>query len=315
LNLHPYTRRALNSRDTLATPRSADPIDTRRRRGARTTAAADAEQDVDRRLADLFRGLKPAFASPERGVWIFGGDCRVVLERLNSSETTGLFDMAFADPPYFLSNDGITCQSGKMVNVNKGEWDRSRGAEENHAFNREWLAHCQSALKPNGTVWVSGTHHVILSVGFAMQQLGMKILNNITWEKPNPPPNLSCRYFTHSTETLLWAAKSSKSKHVFNYQAMRERAGGRQMKSVWRLKAPPKSEKTHGKHPTQKPEALLELCVESSSQPGALVLDPFLGSGTTAAVALRLGRRVVGIEADPKWLDLAVGRMRRALQV
>jgi site-specific DNA-methyltransferase (adenine-specific) len=120
-----------------------------------------------------------------------------------------------------------------MVKVDKGDWDKSRGAEVNHEFNLEWLKRCQRVLKPNGTIWVSGTHHVIFSIGYALQQLGFKILNDIAWEKPNPPPNLSCRYFTHSTETILWAAKSPESRHTFNYQEMRK-VTGKQMKTVWR---------------------------------------------------------------------------------
>jgi hypothetical protein len=107
----------------------------------------------------------------------------------------GRFDAIFADPPYFLSNGGITCHAGKMVKVDKGDWDVSRGPELNHEFNVEWLRRCQRVLKPNGTIWVTGTHHVIFSIGYALQQLGYKILNDIAWEKPNPPPNLSCRYF------------------------------------------------------------------------------------------------------------------------
>ena len=145
----------------------------------------------------------------------------------------GRFDCIFADPPYFLSNGGITCHAGKMVKVDKGDWDKSRGPELNHEFNLEWLKRCQKVLKPNGSLWVSGTHHVIFSIGYAMQELGFKILNDIAWEKPNPPPNLSCRYFTHSTETILWAAKNEKSKHTFNYAAMKS-VTGKQMKTVWR---------------------------------------------------------------------------------
>src|SRR6202158_1851405 len=125
-------------------------------------------------------------------------------------------DLVFADPPYFLSNGGITCHAGKMVSVNKGEWDKSRGPDANHDFNRAWLAACQRVLKPNGSIWVSGTAHVIHSVGFAMQQLGFKLLNDISWVKPNPPPNLSCRYFTHATDTIIWAAKEKKSRHTFH---------------------------------------------------------------------------------------------------
>src|SRR5207248_4764124 len=128
---------------------------------------------------------------------------------------------------------GSPVMRAKMVKVDKGDWDKSRGPELNHEFNLEWLKRCQRVLKPNGTIWVSGTHHVIFSIGYALQQLGYKILNDIAWEKPNPPPNLSCRYFTHSTETILWAAKNEKSKHTFNYQEMRK-VTGKQMKTVWR---------------------------------------------------------------------------------
>jgi site-specific DNA-methyltransferase (adenine-specific) len=270
------------------------------------TVAADAETDI----ASTFDALSPVFADRARGLWLLQGDCLDLLDRLAAEHPAGLFDAVFADPPYFLSNDGITCQSGRMVRVNKGTWDRSRGAEENHLFTRNWLAACQKLLRPHGTIWVSGTHHVILSAGFAMQQLGMKILNTITWEKPNPPPNLSCRYFTHSTETLLWASKNDKSKHVFNYALMRERNGGKQMKSVWRMKAPPKAEKHAGRHPTQKPEALVRQCLEACTGPDALVLDPFVGSGTTAVAAAKLGRRCVGIDVDPAYLQLAERRLR-----
>jgi len=218
--------------------------------------------------------------------------------------------MIFADPPYFLSNGGITCHAGKMVKVDKGDWDKSRGPEENHQFNTEWLRRCQRVLKPNGTLWVTGTHHVIFSVGYAMQQLGFKILNDIAWEKPNPPPNLSCRYFTHSTETILWAAKSEKSKHHFNYQAMRQANGGKQMKTVWKMASPSNGEKSHGKHPTQKPVLLIERCILASTNQGDVVLDPFLGGGTTAVACARTGRRCVGIELDEKHLKLSVDRVK-----
>jgi site-specific DNA-methyltransferase (adenine-specific) len=239
----------------------------------------------------------------------YTGNCLEVLETIATNHSNGYFDMIFADPPYFLSNGGITCHAGKMVKVDKGHWDKSQGAEQNHEFNLAWLALCQRALKPNGTIWVSGTSHVIFSVGYAMQQLGFKILNDITWEKPNPPPNLSCRYFTHSTETVLWAAKAKKSKHLFHYKAMRELAGGKQMKSVWRLSAPGRDEKQLGKHPTQKPVALVERCILASTNQRDLVLDPFMGSGTTAIACLKSGRRFEGIELDPKYVDLAKKRV------
>ncbi len=221
--------------------------------------------------------------------------------------------MIFADPPYFLSNNGITCHAGRMVSVNKGEWDRSRGSDENHAFNRAWLQACQRVLKPNGTIWVSGTSHVIHSVGFAMQQLGFKLLNDISWVKPNPPPNLSCRYFTHATETIIWAAKNSRSRHTFNYARMKEIAGGKQMKSVWSILPPDKSEKRLGKHPTQKPVALLERILLAASNEADLVLDPFLGGGTTAIASVRVSRAVLGIEFDSNSLALALARITTEL--
>jgi site-specific DNA-methyltransferase (adenine-specific) len=266
-----------------------------------------------------------AYHDEARGLWLYRGNCLELLDKLAAEFPAGRFDCIFADPPYFLSNGGITCHAGKMVKVDKGDWDKSQGADENHNFNRAWLCRCQKVLKPDGTIWVSGTHHVIFSIGFAMQQLGFKILNDIAWEKPNPPPNLSCRYFTHSTETVLWAAKDEKSKHFFDYQAMR-RVTGKQMKTVWRrgefapdradldsiwtVPAPGRDEKTFGKHPTQKPVALIERCLQASTREGDMVLDPFLGGGTTAVACLRLNRRCVGIELDKSNIELAVGRVK-----
>lgn len=218
-------------------------------------------------------------------------------------------DLVFADPPYFLSNNGITCHAGKMVSVNKGEWDRSLGAEANHEFNLAWLAACQRVLKPNGTIWVTGTSHVIHSVGFAMQQLEFKLLNDISWVKPNPPPNLSCRYFTHATETIIWAAKSKKSRHVFNYKLMKEINRGKQMKSVWEIYPPGREEKRFGKHPAQKPVELLDRIIRAASNEGDLVLDPFLGGGTTAVAAMRCSRSVVGVEMEAGFVSTTLMRV------
>jgi site-specific DNA-methyltransferase (adenine-specific) len=281
------------------------------------------------------------FRDDTHGLWLYHGNCLELLDAIYAKYgDNGRFDMIFADPPYFLSNGGITCHAGKMVKVDKGDWDQSRGAELNHEFNTEWLARCQRVLKPNGTIWVSGTHHVIFSIGFAMQQLGYKILNDIAWEKPNPPPNLSCRYFTHSTETILWAAKSRESRHTFNYSVIRQIAGGKQMKTVWRnekstlspreqagretergelnsiwtLPAPGNGEKAHGKHPTQKPVELVKRCLLASTNPGDLVLDPFLGGGTTAIAALKLKRQCVGIELDEAHAKLASQRIKAEIR-
>ena len=279
---------------------------------------------VERR--DEKRAPALTYSDPARSLWLYHGNCFELLDAIAAKYPEGRFDCIFADPPYFLSNGGITCHAGKMVKVDKGDWDKSQGTNENHNFNLEWLRRCQRVLKPNGTIWVSGTHHVIFSIGFAMQQLGYKILNDIAWEKPNPPPNLSCRYFTHSTETILWAAKNEKSKHTFNYQEMRK-VTGKQMKTVWRekefqieeaempliwtLSAPNNGEKTFGKHPTQKPVALIERCVAASTNEGDLVLDPFLGGGTTAVACVRLKRGCVGAEMDEMHFALAVRRADR----
>ena len=251
-----------------------------------------------------------AYRDDERGLWLYHGNCLELLDAIAAKYPEGRFDCIFADPPYFLSNGGITCHAGKMVKVDKGDWDKSRGPELNHEFNLEWLRRCQRVLKPHGSIWVSGTQHVIFSIGYAMQQLGFKILNDITWEKPNPPPNLSCRYFTHSTETILWAAKNEKSKHCFNYDLMRQTNRGKQMKSVWTMTAPGSDEKTHGKHPTQKPVALVERCILASTNEGDFVLDPFLGGGTTAVAAVRNARRCVGIEADGDHIALSMKRVK-----
>ena len=250
----------------------------------------------------------PHWRSADGRVRLFKGDCLSVLAALPAESV----DVIFADPPYFLSNGGTTCRAGKRTSVDKGAWDRSQGVEENHAFNHKWLAACNRVLKPNGTIWVSGTGHVIYSVGYAMQQQGFKPLNEIVWEKPNPPPNLSCRYFTHSTELILWAARGRKSKHYFDYSAMKEQNGGKQMKNVWRFCAPGKSEKQHGRHPTQKPLGLLDQLLRASCPPGGQALDPFNGSGTTGVAAAKLGLRYVGIDLDPEYLALT---KRRLLEV
>jgi site-specific DNA-methyltransferase (adenine-specific) len=241
---------------------------------------------------------------------IIKGDCFTAMDQMI---TEGLkFDMIFADPPYFLSNGGITCQSGRMVKVDKGEWDESQGPELNHEFNTEWIKRCRDLLADHGTLWVSGTMHVIYSVGFAMQQLEMKILNNVTWQKPNPPPHLAGRYFTHSTETILWARKNEKAKHKFNYSLMKEDNGGKQMKDVWTFTAPGKAEKSEGKHPTQKPLVLLDRIIKASTDIGGTILDPFLGSGTTCVAALLSSRNSVGIEQEEEYCELSKKRIQWA---
>ena len=253
------------------------------------------------------------FRNDELGVWLYHTNCIEFMDALISQYPEGKFDMIFADPPYFLSKGGITCHAGQMVKVDKGNWDKSNGPEANHEFNLAWLSRCQKVLKPNGTLWVSGTHHVIYSVGYAMQQLKMKVLNDITWEKPNPPPNLSCRYFTHSTETIIWAAKTEKSKHCFNYDQMRAINHGKQMKSVWTIAAPNGGEKDFGKHPTQKPVQLLERVIIASTNEGDVVFDPFSGSSTTGIAAIGLKRKFAGCELESQFIALSLKRLGQAV--
>jgi site-specific DNA-methyltransferase (adenine-specific) len=227
----------------------------------------------------------------------------------------GGFDCIWTDPPYFLSNGGTTCIAGRRQSVDKGGWDKSRGIAVDHQFNLEWLAECHRLLAPNGTIWVSGTHHVYLSVGMALQELGFRLLNDIIWEKPNPPPNLGCRCFTHATEVILWASrapKGARDRHVFNYVEMKAENGGRQMKNVWRFTAPGADEKQHGKHPTQKPLALIERCLRASTNPGARVFDPFAGSASTGVAALGLGRHFTGAELERKYATLGAARLKEA---
>jgi len=249
------------------------------------------------------------------GVWLYQANCIEFMDMLGNRYPGGKFDMIFADPPYFLSNGGITCYAGRMVKVDKGQWDKSNGPQLNHEFTLAWLSRCQRLLKPNGTIWVSGTHHVIYSVGYAMQQLGMKILNDISWEKPNPPPNLSCRYFTHSTETIVWAAKGERSKHCFNYKRMRELNDGKQMKTVWRMSTPNGGEKEFGKHPTQKPVALLERIILASTREDDLIFDPFSGSSTTGVAAIQTHRKFVGSELESEFISLSIARLKRAIEI
>lgn len=245
---------------------------------------------------------RPYFDSPD--FKLFLGD---TIDIMNKMEEKSI-DIIFADPPYFLSNDGITCSGGKMVSVNKGSWDKKDSLDEIHQFNKAWLLACKRLLKDNGTIWISGTYHNIYSIGFALGELDFSILNNITWYKRNAPPNLSCRFFTHSTETILWAKKAKKAKHVFNYQEMKEENEGKQMRDVWEISAISKREKKHGNFPVQKPIKLLDRIIRSSTNEGDIILDCFNGSGTTGIAASMLGRKYIGIDNNAEYLDLTIRR-------
>ena len=222
------------------------------------------------------------------------------LEKLDTK-----FDMVFSDPPYFLSNDGLTIKSGKVVSVNKGDWDKSSSVFQVNEFNRRWLSLIRENMKNNATIWISGTSHNIFSIGQILTELDFKILNIVTWEKTNPPPNFSCRTFTHSTEQIIWARKEHKTAHYYNYSLMKEINGDKQMKDVWRLPAIAKWETSLGKHPTQKPLSLLTRIILSCTQPGDTILDPFTGSSTTGVSANLLGRNFVGIDNQKKYIELS----------
>ena len=217
--------------------------------------------------------------------------------------------MIFADPPYFLSNNGISVQSGKQVSVNKGNWDKSQGFEKDNEFNRQWISLCRDKLTENGTIWISGTLHNIYSIGMALEEEGFKIINNITWQKTNPPPNLACKTFTHSTETIIWARKDlKKAKYTFNYNLMKELNDNKQMKDVWTTSLTKTSEKKCGKHPTQKPLEILDKIILASTNENDIILDPFCGSSTTGISAVNLNRRYIGIDNEKEYIELSKKR-------
>lgn len=248
--------------------------------------------------------IKSFYKSANRDFTLLHGDCVQLLREFDFK-----FNCIFADPPYFLSNGGISVQSGKVVCVNKGDWDKGKSPQEITDFNMEWLGICRDKLKDNGTIWISGTYHNIFSVANCLTELGYKILNVVTWAKTNPPPNISCRYFTYSTEFIIWARKSEKIPHYFNYELMKQINGGKQMTDVWQLPAIAPWEKSCGKHPTQKPVALLSRIIMAATQPGEWVLDPFCGSATTGIAANLLGRRFLGIDQEAEFVEIS--KLRR----
>ena len=248
----------------------------------------------------------------KEGFMLFNDDSLKILDQLPENSV----DMIFADPPYNLSNGGFSVHAGKMVSVNKGAWDKSNGFEDDYNFHFKWLSAAKRVLKPGGSLWVSGTYHSIYQCGYAIQALNFHILNDIAWFKPNAAPNLSCRFFTASHETLIWARKDKKGKHTFNYDAMKNGDWGAdsikkpntQMRSVWSIGTPKPDEKKFGKHPTQKPHELLRRIVLASTNKGDLIVDPFAGSSTTGIAARLQGRNFIGIDTEKKFLDLSIKR-------
>ena len=247
--------------------------------------------------------ITPFYKSANRDFTLVEGDCVSLLESFDFK-----FDMIFADPPYFLSNGGISVSNGKVVCVDKGNWDKAPTAEYINEFNHKWLSVCKDKLKDNGTIWISGTHHNIFSVADQLSDLGFKILNVVTWNKTDPPDNISHRVFKHSAEYIIWAKKSKRAQHRYNYELMRQLNDGKQMTDVWRMPAVAKWEKSCGKHPTQKPLSLLSRIIMASTKEGEWILDPFNGSGTTGVAASLLGRKFLGIDMDSSYLEVASKR-------
>lgn len=263
--------------------------------------------------------VKPYFKKDNFSLYL--GDTQELLKDIPDNSV----DLIFADPPYFLSNGGFTVHAGKRTSVNKGNWDSSNGFDTDFNFQNKWIKEAKRVLKPNGTIWISGTYHSIYQCGYALQINGYHILNDISWFKPNASPNLSCRYFTASHETLIWAKKDKKAKHTFNYQDMKNGEWGSdflkkpnlQMRSVWAIHPPKKSEKDYGKHPTQKPIELLKRIIMASTNKGSVILDPFTGSSTTGLATMLLGkdRTFIGFEIEQKYLDLSIKRYEQLVNL
>lgn len=247
--------------------------------------------------------VSPYFKSNDKNFTLLQGDSNELLPKFEHK-----FDLVFADPPYFLSNDGFTIKNGKVSSVNKAKWDKSPGIYQINEFNLKWLSFVREKMKDDATIWISGTMHNIFSVGQILTVLGFKILNLITWQKTNPPPSWAKRSFTHSTEQIIWARKSEKVPHYYNYNLMLKINGDKEMKDVWTLPAIQKWEKNQGKHPTQKPLSVLTRIILASTKPNTWILDPFTGGSTTGIAANLLNRRFVGIDLEEEYLQLSKNR-------
>tara|TARA_R110002110_G_scaffold376568_2_gene586825 strand:+ start:338097 stop:339203 length:1107 start_codon:yes stop_codon:yes gene_type:complete len=253
---------------------------------------------------------------PLRNV-ILKGDC---IEQL-SALPDACIDVVFADPPYNLQLSGeLTRPNNSRVDGVDDDWDKFDDLAAYDEFSRAWLAEVHRVLTPNGSLWVIGSYHNIFRVGSALQDLGFWILNDVIWRKTNPMPNFRGRRFTNAHETMIWAAKSQKSKYTFNYEAMKGLNDDLQMRSDWLLPICNGNERIKGDdgrkaHPTQKPESLLHRVVLASTRVGDVILDPFFGSGTTGAVAKQLGRDFIGIERDPDYIAVAEKRIAQTRRI
>ena len=251
------------------------------------------------------------------GGLILQGECLEVMASLPAASV----DMVFADPPYNLQLSGELLRPNNQSRVDgvNEDWDRFETFRAYDDFTTAWLSEARRLLKPDGSLWVIGSYHNIFRVGATLQDLGYWILNDVIWRKTNPMPNFRGRRFTNAHETLIWCARDKDSRYRFNYEAMKNLNDDLQMRSDWLLPlcTGPERLKKDGKkaHPTQKPESLLHRAVLASTEVGDVVFDPFFGSGTTGAVAKKLGRRYVGIERDPEYIALARGRLAQVRQL
>jgi len=215
-------------------------------------------------------------------------------------------DMIFADPPYFLSNGGLSYRNGKVVSVDKGEWDKKCNYKNIDDFTYDWLKEVYRILKKGRSIWVSGTHHNIFDIERNMKILGFKIINIIIWHKINPPPLIFKNKFRFSHEMIIWASKGKND--YFDYDSM-YKINNDEMHDVWNLNAVMKEEKSFGYHPTQKPEILIERIIKSTTKKGEIILDPFMGSGTTGVVAKKHKRKFIGIEKEKEFFELSSQRI------
>jgi len=275
------------------------------------------QAEFDALVADIAKAGSAPFYT-ESNAALFNADCFEILSLLPENS----IDLIFADPPYLLSNNGLTCQNGRMVSVNKGEWDKSKSFTTDTEFHDRWIQSCRRILKDEGSIWISGTYHNIYQCGYLLQKNNFHILNDIAWFKPNAAPNLSCRFFTASHETLLWARKDKKAKHTFNYEDMKHgsfpedalKKPDTQMRSVWSIPVPRHREKAFEKHPTQKPLALVLRALKASTNDGAIILDPFNGSGTTGVASALLGSRFyIGVELEQSYCAVTQQRLWQAM--
>jgi modification methylase len=255
--------------------------------------------------------LRKAAETPAVLDTILKGDCITALERLPAASV----DLVFADPPYNLQLEGrLTRPDQSEVDAVDDDWDKFASFSAYDDFTRAWLLACRRVLKPNGAIWVIGSYHNIFRVGTILQDLGYWILNDVVWRKTNPMPNFRGRRFTNAHETLIWASRDATKTYTFNYEALKAANDDLQMRSDWLLPICTGNERLKGGegrkiHPTQKPEALLHRVILAASRPGDVVLDPFFGTGTTGAVAKRLGRHFIGVEREQAYIDAALVRI------